>query len=134
MTRARPLADAAHGTNTTDTKAPEKTRAAAAEPPSFVDAEACRDMADVRLAIDTIDRELVRLIAIRQTYIERAGVLKADRATVRDPARIEDVVAKVLAAAETAGLSREIAEPVWRLLIEQSIAHEFTIYDRKKGS
>jgi len=43
--------------------------------------------------------------------------------------RIEDVVAKVLAEAKDKGLSADIAEPVWRKLIERCIAHEFGVYD-----
>ena len=50
---------------------------------------------------------------------------------MRDPARIEDVVRKVVAAAKQAGLNPAIAEPVWRMLIEASIAHEFEAFDKK---
>jgi isochorismate pyruvate lyase len=88
-------------------------------------------MAELRRAIDALDERLVALLAVRQAYIERAAVLKQDRGTVRDVARVEDVVAKVVAAARTAGLSPEIAEPVWRTLIERSIAHEFAAFDEK---
>ena len=91
----------------------------------------CRDMAELRAAIDALDARLVALLAVRQAYIERAAVLKQDRATVRDPARVEDVVAKVLAQARKAGLSEAIAEPVWRTLIEQSIRHEFAAFDSR---
>jgi isochorismate pyruvate lyase len=52
---------------------------------------------------------------------------------VRDEARIEDVVAKVKAAARAAGLSEAIAEPVWRTLIERCIAHEFEIWDSTRA-
>jgi isochorismate pyruvate lyase len=90
----------------------------------------CTTMADVRYEIDRLDRDLVALIAERQSYIEAAARIKGDRDTVRDPARIEDVVGKVLAEAEKHGLARHIAEPVWRLLIERSIAHEFEEWDR----
>ena len=38
---------------------------------------------------------------------------------------------KVLAEADRAGLSRAIAEPLWRLLIERSIAHEYDVFDAK---
>ncbi|MEM9749371.1 MAG: chorismate mutase [Pseudomonadota bacterium] len=89
----------------------------------------CETMADVRAEIDRLDRALVAMLAERQTYIEAAGRIKADRGTVRDPARIEDVVTKVLAEARAQGLSPAIAEPVWRSLIEQCIAHEFEIWD-----
>jgi isochorismate pyruvate lyase len=88
-------------------------------------------MAELRDAIDALDQRLVRLLAQRQGYIERAAVLKTDRATVRDEARIEDVVQKVLAEARKAGLSPAIAEAVWRVLIERSIQHEFQKFDAK---
>ena len=83
------------------------------------------------MAIDALDAELVQLLARRQAYIERAAILKTDRGTVRDEARIEDVVQKVLAAAKQAGLSPAIAEAVWRVLIERSIQHEFQKFDEK---
>jgi len=39
------------------------------------------------------------------------------------------VVANVLRESEKTGLSPAIAEPVWRLLIEKSIEHEFGVFD-----
>lgn len=93
--------------------------------------ENCGSMAELRVAIDGLDQELVALLARRQAYIERAAILKQDRGTVRDQARIEDVIAKVLVQARAAGLSADIAEPVWRTLIEQSIRHELDAFDRK---
>lgn len=92
----------------------------------------CRSMEDLRVQIDRIDRELVGLLADRQTYIERAAVLKTARDTVHDAARIEDVVAKVIVEAKRQGLSPAIAEPVWRELIARSIALEFAAFDRKQ--
>lgn len=88
-------------------------------------------MAELRAAIDTLDARLVALLAVRQSYMDRAAVLKTARDQVRDQARIEEVVAKVLAEAARAGLSPAIAEPVWRLLIERSIAHELQAFDRR---
>ncbi len=98
-----------------------------------VPAHMCLTMADLRRQIDRLDRALVGLMAERQAYIERAAQIKARRDDVRDEARIADVVAKVLAEAERKGLSAAIAEPVWRLLVERSIAHEFAAFDREKG-
>jgi isochorismate pyruvate lyase len=95
------------------------------------EAAACANMAELRAAIDALDGELVILLARRQAYIERAAILKQTRAAVRDEARIEDVIAKVVAAAKEAGLSPAIAEPVWRTLIEVSILHEFAKFDAK---
>jgi isochorismate pyruvate lyase len=92
---------------------------------------ACGSMAELREAIDTLDARLVALLAVRQAYIERAAQLKTGRDQVRDAARIEDVVAKVIAEGRKAGLSADIAEPVWRTLIEASIEHEFDAFDKR---
>lgn len=93
----------------------------------------CETMADVRKGVDALDRALVLLLAERQRYMDAAARIKTDRATVLDVARIEDVVAKVLAGAEQAGLSAGIAEPVWRLLIDRCIAYEFGVWDQLRG-
>jgi len=89
----------------------------------------CTTMGEVRQGVDAIDRLLVAVLAERQHYMDAAARIKQDRGAVRDNARIEDVVAKVKAAAREAGLSEEIAEPVWRTLIERCIAHEFGVWD-----
>jgi isochorismate pyruvate lyase len=92
----------------------------------------CTTMAEVRQGVDALDRALVTLLAERQGYMDAAARIKPNRGAVRDEPRIEDVVAKVNAAARAAGLSEAIAEPVWRLLIERCIAHEFEAWDRER--
>lgn len=89
----------------------------------------CQTMTDIRREIDRVDRALVRILAERLTYIERAGHIKRDRATVRDEARINDVLAKVKAACDREGFPATIAEPVWRRLMDGCIAHEFEVFD-----
>jgi len=93
----------------------------------------CQTMADVRAGVDALDRELVRLLVIRQGYMKAAARIKPNRDAVYDAPRIEDVVSKVLAEAKTAGLSPDIAEPVWRKLIERCIAHEFDVWDETRN-
>ena len=97
------------------------------------DPEACVSMTDVRQGVDALDRALVTLLAERQRYMDAAARIKTDRGAVRDEARIEAVVAKVKAAARDTGLSEAIAEPVWRTLIEASIAHELEAWDRRRA-
>lgn len=89
----------------------------------------CNTMIDVREGVDMLDRELVRLLVIRQGYMDAAARIKQDREAVYDAKRIEDVVEKVLETAEAQGLNPQIAEPVWRKLIERCIAHEFETWD-----
>jgi isochorismate pyruvate lyase len=92
----------------------------------------CRDMADIRREIDRVDRALIRLLAERITYIERAGHIKTDRVAVRDEARIADVLEKVKAACAREAFPFTIAEPVWRVLMDACIAHEFAVFDAAK--
>ncbi len=96
-------------------------------------AQDCNTMAEVRAGVDALDRELVALIVHRQAYMEAAARIKTDRAAVYDSVRIEDVVAKVKAEALKQGLSVDIAEPVWREMIKQSIAYEFKAWDKLRA-
>ena len=95
--------------------------------------ETAQTMQDVRYEIDRIDRVLVHILAERQSFMDAAARIKPDRAAVYDSDRIEDVVSKVLKTCETEGLSPDIAEPVWRLLIEKCIAYEFSSYDARNS-
>lgn len=88
-------------------------------------------MQALRGQIDRMDRALIRLIGERTRYIARAAVLKGERDTVHDAARIEDVVAKVKALAPEHGVPPALAEAVWRELIARSIAFEFEEFDAK---
>ncbi|MEM0985995.1 MAG: chorismate mutase [Pseudomonadota bacterium] len=92
-------------------------------------AETAETMAHVRYEIDRLDRLLVEIIKERQSFMDAAARIKGDRSAVLDRPRIEDVVSKVRAAAEAAGLSPAIAEPVWRTLIDRCIAYEFEAFD-----
>lgn len=92
----------------------------------------CTTMTDVRQGVDELDRALVALLAERQRYMDAAARIKPDRNGVRDVPRIEDVVAKVKTEAQKVGLSPAIAEPVWRLLIDRSIAYELSVWDQSR--
>lgn len=101
--------------------------------PTPLSPETCQTMAQVRAGVDSIDRELVRLIALRQGYMAAAARIKTDRNTVRDEARIEEVLGLVQSEAWEAGLDWAIAEPVWRTLIERCIAYELEAFDNNAG-
>lgn len=94
-------------------------------------AENCQTMFDVRNDVDQLDKIIVELLAKRQSYMDAAARIKANRNLVRDEARIEDVVNKVKATAELHGLNNSIIEPVYRLLIEKCIEYEFLSFDRQ---
>ena len=91
----------------------------------------CPEMVDIRARIDALDTELVMLLAQRQQLIEAAGKVKPARESVRDDARIEEVIQLVLARAREHNISTDIADTVWRQVIECSIAHEFDVFDER---
>lgn len=101
--------------------------------PDVKSPEDCQTMPEVRAGVDAVDRELVRLIAIRTAYMDAAARIKPDRGAVRDETRKQDVLTKVGEAADAAGLPRRIADPVWETLVEASIAYEFTVWDATRG-
>ncbi len=87
--------------------------------------EQCRDMTELRAAIDELDARLVALLARRAGYIDRASEIKLDiDLPARIPVRVEEVVSHVRARAEQEGLDPDLAERLWRQLIDWSIARE----------
>ncbi|MCZ8182382.1 MAG: chorismate mutase [Beijerinckiaceae bacterium] len=82
------------------------------------------DMGEVRAAIDALDRQLVPLLGRRLALIRRASELKATPDQARVPWRIEDVAQKVRAEAEAAGFDADLAEAIWRDMMEHCIRFE----------
>jgi isochorismate pyruvate lyase len=82
---------------------------------AMLDPADCPDMPILRAQIDATDRELVRLLAKRSGYIDRAVEIKTEVGLPASiPARVEDVVSKVKQTAEAEGLDPAIAEALWR--------------------
>lgn len=82
-------------------------------------------MSELRTHIDRLDRDLVGLLATRATLIDRAAELKpAEGLPARIDDRVEAVVANVRTAATERGLEPALAETLWRVLIDWSIARE----------
>jgi isochorismate pyruvate lyase len=84
----------------------------------------CVSMDEVRVEIDRIDSALVDLVAERFGYVERAWQLKSNPSEATVPWRIQQVIDRVRAKAETKGLSPELAEALWRQMIGWFIQYE----------
>jgi isochorismate pyruvate lyase len=93
--------------------------------------ESCTTMSEVRAAIDALDREIVALIATRMRYMVAAARIKSDRADVRDDERKAQVIANARRAAAELGVPPDIAEALWEVLVEGSIAYELDQFDRR---
>ena len=94
----------------------------------------CRTMADLRAEIDRIDGRLVALLAERAGYIDRAAEIKpALGLPARIDDRVEEVVDKVRIRAMAEGLDPDLAEALWRRLIDWSIAREERLFPEAGG-
>lgn len=82
-------------------------------------------LSDLRGTIDRIDREIVALLAERVRCLDRViAVKRRDNLPAAIPERVEQVVAHVRSEAAAAGMPPELAEMLWRRLIDWSIAYE----------
>ena len=95
--------------------------------------EDCSDMREVRIGVDTTDRELMDLLDRRFGYMRAAARIKTDRSVVRDEARKAEVIANASADAGKRGLPAEEIAQIWELLVESSIAYELDEWDRLRG-
>ena len=92
-------------------------------------------MTELRALIDALDAELVAQLALRARCIDRAVQIKRGVGLpARIPSRVEDVVAKVRNRAAAEGLDPDLAEALWRPLIDWSIAREERTLGPSDGS
>lgn len=79
----------------------------------------------LRAQIDSIDDQLVSLLGQRIKVVDEVVAIKATHALpARLEGRIEEVVARVRARAERVDAPADLAEVLWRTMIEWIIAYE----------
>jgi isochorismate pyruvate lyase len=88
------------------------------------------DLNEIRTKIDSIDSAIIHLLAQRSHLVSAAGKLKKNEHGVRDQKRVEQVIEKVRAKAEDAGLDPEIAETIYRTIIGSFIEKELSEFSQ----
>lgn len=81
----------------------------------------------VREAINEVDEQMVGLISRRERLVRRAGALKHDDASVRAPARVEQVISNVRGYAEKQGVDPAVVEETYRAMISAFIELELKV-------
>ena len=100
-------------------------------PPDAKRPEECQTMAQVRAGVDSLDRELVALLARRFDYMHAAARIKPERTMVRDEARKAAVIAAAQAEAQRLGAPEQRITGLWEVLVESSIAYELEQWDAR---
>jgi isochorismate pyruvate lyase len=86
-------------------------------------------MDEVRAGVDSLDGEIVALLAIRFRFMDAAARIKQRRDDVRDEVRKAEVIGHVRSSAIAAGAPADIVASVYDNLIEASIAYELERFD-----
>lgn len=90
-------------------------------------------MAEVRLGVDRLDEEIVRLLGLRFRYMDAAARIKPVREAVRDEARKAQVLANVGRLALEHEVPPAAAAELYERLVEASIAYELGRFDSTRG-
>jgi isochorismate pyruvate lyase len=84
-----------------------------------------RELLLLRQQIDRVDRRILAALAERQDLVEQVITVKQKAGLpARIPERVEEVIAALKADAVAAGVSADLAEQLWRTIIDWFIAHE----------
>ena len=86
--------------------------------------EECASIEDVRLGIDTLDREVIALIGRRARYVEAAARFKTGESSVRAPERREAMLEARRRWADEEGLSPRVIEAVYESLVTYFVDRE----------
>jgi isochorismate pyruvate lyase len=83
------------------------------------------ELAEFRAEIDRIDSELVKLLAARMQVVDRVIAVKRKTGLpALIPERVEEVAARVREEAQRLGAPPELAELVYRRMMDWIIAYE----------
>lgn len=92
----------------------------------------CENLEQVRENIDRIDREIVKLIAERGTYVVQAAKFKNTTDDVKAPQRVEKIIEKVRNLAKEDDANPDIVENIYREMINSFINYELAEHEKLK--
>lgn len=84
----------------------------------------CKTLEEVRTEIDALDDQIVELIGARNSYIKQAARFKETVDEVKAPERINEIMAKVRHKALTLGMSPNLLEEIYTIMINEMVESE----------
>jgi isochorismate pyruvate lyase len=88
------------------------------------------DLTRIRRNIDDLDSMIITLLAKRADMVRAAGKLKKSEQGVRDPRRVEQVIGKVRVTAAAKGLDPDVAEEIYRMVVNCFVNKELKDFER----
>ena len=92
----------------------------------------CESIADIRAAIDQLDRQVVALLGQRFAYVKAASQFKTSETTVRAPERFQAMLEQRRIWAEEEGLNADAIEKMYRDLVNHFIDEEMKHWKQSK--
>lgn len=91
----------------------------------------CGDIASIRIEMDRINKEILRLLTERTAYVKRAGDLKSQTTKIADDrTRVADQENKIIDRSIELELPLEISVPAFRAIMETSIKFQQAYIDQ----
>ena len=84
----------------------------------------CKSLEEVRTEIDKLDDQIVELIGARNGYIKQAARFKNTVDEVKNPERIDEIIAKVRHKALALGMSANLLEEIYTIMINEMVESE----------
>ena len=81
---------------------------------------ACRNLTDIRAAVNAIDRDLVRLLVKRQKYALAALPFKHDRKSIGDPRHRSELFAQRKVWAKPGKLNPRMVQKIFQAIVDES--------------
>ena len=93
----------------------------------------CKSLQDVRNEIDKIDLQLVDLMATRNSYIRQLAHFKDSVEKIKEESRISDVINRVRAHGIEQGLSPNMVEEIFHIMINNMVETEIAEFRNIKA-
>ena len=92
----------------------------------------CNSLEEVRAEIDGVDKEIVQLIAKRNSYIHQAAKFKVSAEEVKDASRVASVISRARAEALELNLNPNMIQTLFEIMIEEMVEVEIAQFQNAK--
>lgn len=93
----------------------------------------CRDLGDIRAAIDHIDRDIIHALGLRMRYVEAASAFKPDEASIPAPERVAAMLPQRRRWAESANLDGDFVQELYHRIIHWYIQQQVSYWRAQRG-
>ncbi|MGH8083257.1 MAG: isochorismate lyase [Lysobacter sp.] len=93
----------------------------------------CRDLNDIRVAIDRIDQDIIQALGLRMRYVEAASAFKPDEASIPAPERVAAMLPQRRSWAESADIDGDFVHDLYHRIIHWYIQQQIVYWRGQRG-